>query len=252
MPAEPAGSLKTLQRAVRPYAAKLLSPVTPVAGAPSIGDQWPEKRILYDYVLGYKFSLKEAAEVSVRFPSLCCQLYESPYEAQLWGVFDSNKRLVTYGDYYPSAKKLAPGDYELRLQVRHDQVALLEKLRHMPALLHLALDKPLALGFHWSRAEALGMPTANKQPARRLLEAHSRLALYVTVPPLPDVAQPGDTLTGSYTLAKLAAEAAGAAQRPSGFAVSLVVPPAEIKDEKKDDEPEAVADPTSADALGEE
>ena len=46
-------------------------------GAPGVGDQWPQNGILYDYLLGYKFSVKDATEVSVRFPSLCCHLYES-------------------------------------------------------------------------------------------------------------------------------------------------------------------------------
>ena len=75
--AEPAGELNTIQRPIRPYTAKLLTPVSPVAGAPGVGDQWPQNGILYDYLLGYKFSVKDATEVSVRFPSLCCHLYES-------------------------------------------------------------------------------------------------------------------------------------------------------------------------------
>ena len=70
------GELTTLKRAVRPYTAKLLPPADPLEGAPGFGDQWPEKRLVYDYVLGYKFSLKEPIEASVRFPSLNCQLYD--------------------------------------------------------------------------------------------------------------------------------------------------------------------------------
>ena len=124
-PVEPAGKLTTLERAVRPHSAKLLPPVAALPGAPGFGDAWPESRVLYDYVLGYKFSLKEGVkeggvDVSVRFPSLNCQLYDSPYEAQLFAVFDCNKRLITHGDYYESKVKLAPGEYEVRLQLRHD------------------------------------------------------------------------------------------------------------------------------------
>ena len=123
-PVEPAGKLTTLERAVRPHSAKLLPPVAALPGAPTFGDAWPESRVLYDYVLGYKFSLKDGVkeggvDVSVRFPSLNCQLYDSPYEAQLFGVFDCNKRLITHGDYYESKVKLAPGEYEVRLQIRH-------------------------------------------------------------------------------------------------------------------------------------
>ena len=109
-PCEPEGSLTHLKRAVRPHVAKLLPPAPSLEGAPGVGDAWPDNLVIYDYLIGYKFSLKEALEVSVRFPSLNCHLYESPYEAQLWGIFDSNKRLVTYGDYYPEPTKLPAGE----------------------------------------------------------------------------------------------------------------------------------------------
>ena len=45
MPVEPSGELTTLQRALRPTAAKLLPPAAPVPGAPGIGDQWPDGRV---------------------------------------------------------------------------------------------------------------------------------------------------------------------------------------------------------------
>ena len=83
-PAAPSGELSRLERAVRPTAAKLVPPVAPLDGAPGFGDTWAQdKRVLYDYLLKYTFSIKEATTVDVKFPSLCCQLYESPYDAQV-------------------------------------------------------------------------------------------------------------------------------------------------------------------------
>tara|TARA_B100000795_G_scaffold260559_1_gene236564 strand:+ start:979 stop:1314 length:336 start_codon:yes stop_codon:yes gene_type:complete len=79
----------------------------PCAGGVGVGDEWPKQVRVYDYVLAYKFTLKEATDgVSVRFPSLNAQLYESPYEAQLWAIFDANKQLMRFGDYYPEPVKL--------------------------------------------------------------------------------------------------------------------------------------------------
>ena len=90
-PVEPEGTLRTLRRAVRPHAATLLPPMPPCAGGVGVGDEWPKQVRVYDYVLAYKFTLKEATDgVSVRFPSLNAQLYESPYEAQLWAWLTSN------------------------------------------------------------------------------------------------------------------------------------------------------------------
>ena len=112
---EPEGTLRTLRRAVRLHAATLLPPLPPCAGGPGVGDEWPKGLRIYDYVLAYKFSLKEGCDaLSVRFPSLNTQLYESPYEAQLWAVFDQNKQLLRFGDYYPEPVKLKAGDYEAR------------------------------------------------------------------------------------------------------------------------------------------
>ena len=163
-----------------------------------------------------KDGVKEGGVVSVRFPSLNSQLYDSPYEAQLFGVFDCNKRLITHGDYYESKVKLVPGEYEVRLQIRHDKPELLTKLRQLSMVLEISLPDPLALGFHWSRAAAMGVPPANS--GRVIIEANTRIAAYHRAV-AARVAIPGDTIKGSYTVAKNSAEGLGAASRPGGFPV---------------------------------
>ena len=75
----------------------------------------------------------------------------------------------------------------------------------------------------------------------------------MTNPKPPEIAEPGDTLTGTWTLAKLAPEVLGSSTRPSGWPVSLIVPPKEIKEKEDtpaDDEADA-SDPTSEGALDE-
>ena len=48
-------------------------------------------------------------------------------------IFDSNKRLMGCGDTKPNATQLGKGDYVIRLVLRHDSSALLEKLKvHHP------------------------------------------------------------------------------------------------------------------------
>ena len=75
----------------------------------------------------------------------------------------------------------------------------------------------------------------------------------MTNPRPPEIAEPGDTLTGTWTLAKLAPEVLGSSTRPSGWPVSLIVPPKEIKEKEDtpaDDEADA-SDPASEGALDE-
>ena len=67
-------------------------------------------------------------------------------------VFDAFKRRRVVGDFYEEPVKLAAGEYEARLQVRHDSPSFLERLKDLPAILELDLDKPVALECFWSRA----------------------------------------------------------------------------------------------------
>ena len=119
-------------------------------------------------------------------------------------------------------------------------------------VLEISLPDPLALGFHWSRAAAMGVPPSNS--GRVIVEANTRIAAYVTAPSPPELAIPGDTIKGSYTVAKNSAEGLGAASRPGGFPVSYIVPPAEAKDaakedKKDDDEKDPAAEATLAEAM---
>jgi hypothetical protein len=45
-------------------------------------------------------------------------------------VFDSNKRLLYTGDCSPEEVSLVKGDHTARVMLRHDNIALLEKLKN--------------------------------------------------------------------------------------------------------------------------
>ena len=111
--------------------------------------------------------------------------------------------------------------------MRHESPAYLERLKDVPLVLELPLATPLKLDFHWSRASCLQDPQLGTKPAaRQILEPGTRVALFVSCAAPPAVAEPGDTLVGTATYAKLSAEAVGAGKRPGGWPVTLVVPPA--------------------------
>lgn len=134
-------------------------PVTPTTYAirslPDDRDRLPEGKQIYEMVLTYGFKLSEAGDVTPRFPVLSTLLYESPYEAQFWMIFNANKRLVGFGDFRPSAQKLAKGSYTLRFQIRHDQVEMLEKLKDTEVLLEKKIAKPLNLPIFSNISDAL-------------------------------------------------------------------------------------------------
>ena len=117
----------------------------------------------------------------------------------------------------------------------------------MPCQLHITLPTPVKLSFHWTKSAALLAAPKPKPCARVIVERNTRLALYVAWPALPELAEAGDTLSGTYSVAKLGFGGTsldrGAAKRPGGWGVSLVVPPPEAKDEKKES---AADDPDEA------
>lgn len=62
--------------------------------------------------------------------SLRRYLYDSPLESQLTQVFDANKRLLYTGDAVPEEVSLVKGDHTARVMLRHDNIAMLEKLKN--------------------------------------------------------------------------------------------------------------------------
>lgn len=113
-------------------------------------------------------------------------LYESEFESQMWMLYNSCKQLMAVGDAYPSkvnkkyhyynmtyffiqfswkknnlkltsnfllqySVKLEKGDYILRLNIRHENKALLEKLQDLPATIQQRLQQPITLDVYCSQ-----------------------------------------------------------------------------------------------------
>ncbi|CAN8022247.1 unnamed protein product [Ixodes persulcatus] len=164
----------------------------------------PEGRPVYEIQLTYNFSINKAAEVTPSCPLLSELLYESEYEAQLWMIFDANKQLVASGDAYPNrySTKLEKGEYVVRLQVRHEQRPLLERLSDLPLHLSQKMASGVALDVYRGHAQAL---VGGKKFAVVTARPGSRLPVFLTPCPcdkLPKGCSPGHFLTGSVTICK--------------------------------------------------
>uniref|UniRef100_V5IDQ3 Tripeptidyl-peptidase 2 n=2 Tax=Ixodes ricinus TaxID=34613 RepID=V5IDQ3_IXORI len=167
-------------------------------------DVIPEGRPVYEMQLTYNFSINKGAEVTPSCPLLSELLYESEYEAQLWMIFDANKQLVASGDAYPNrySTKLEKGEYVVRLQVRHEQRPLLERLSDLPLHLSQKMASGLALDVYRAHAQAL---VGGKKFAGVTARPGSRLPVFLTPCPcdkLPKGCSPGHFLTGSVTICK--------------------------------------------------
>mmetsp|Transcript_33172 Transcript_33172/g.65106 ORF Transcript_33172/g.65106 Transcript_33172/m.65106 type:complete len:1415 (+) Transcript_33172:43-4287(+) len=189
-------------------------------------DGFPGNRQAYELVQTYKWSCKEKSKLTVKIPALNDVLYEACFGAQLALLFDCNKKLVGTFDAFDETVTVAKGTYTLRLQVRHDDPKLLDKVKGTPATFKTALAKPVNLDVFASAAAAIqGSPKFGTIALSK--GAHSPVYF---VPPsaksLPSSANPGDVLSGKIFYGKLSSRSPffSDGKRPSGFHLRVVVP----------------------------
>lgn len=112
-------------------------------------------------------------------------------------VFDAHKRRVLVSDIYPEHADLKKGDYMARVCLRHDNVALLEKLRDVVLVLERRLPTPVDVPLHATLPEALSGGKAFKGQA---MHRGERVKFFAGMPPwdkLPKDAAEGRVMTGT-------------------------------------------------------
>jgi tripeptidyl-peptidase-2 len=241
----PSGSLATLQRTLRPTAAKL----RPLSGE---RDRLPEERQVYELVLDYELELKDGATITPRGALSLTGEWNESYQSQIGMVFDSAKRLVDFFSGGDDGIKLDKGKYVLRFHVRRDEVETLEPLKDMPLLVEIKLDKPVGLQFAADPDEVLEGGRFGSQ----VLARDARARVWIATPDaddLPDEAKPGDELIGSLTLGDANERQEGEGHRPGGYRVVMTVPPKPEDTDKvdvaEDEEEEKSAEVELAEAL---
>src|SRR5690606_30263931 len=100
-------------------------------------------------------------------------------------------------DVWPEATQIGKGEHTLQLQLRHTDVAKLEKLKTMPMLLERPLAGTVSLG-------VFGTPNTGGggRFGSRSLEPGQRATVFIAPPSsgqIPKSAKPGDFLVGTVT-----------------------------------------------------
>jgi hypothetical protein len=130
----------------------------------------------------------------------------------------------------------------MHIQVRHDKVAQLDKLKNMFVVFETSLPKSITVAIHPSKIAAL--KNGSKFPRELLLNKGSSVPLFLATPAsklLPKQAKAGDVLLGSLNLGKpkgflaVAGDHTPGKRTPNEFPLRWVVPPALPKEKSKDD-----------------
>lgn len=183
-----------------------------------------EKRI-YQLVLTYEFKQEEAGSITPRAPSLQGVLYESAFESQLMMIFDGEKKYLGVADSWPSEVKVPKGTVTIRLQIRHDNVEMLEKLKDMAIWIERKMEKDIVLSAYVSKeAMMIGKDTMKK----RILRKGTTAAVFFAEPPpskIPSGCKCGDVLFGTANFAAGDGALPGDGKCPGGFPISFVVGP---------------------------
>lgn len=114
----PKATLDTLVIPLRPTESKLTA-LQPAA-APDAGDAaaaapaahrdlLPRGRVMHRLLLTYKLTLAEGGTVKPVLPPLAAAVYDGALEGQVYALYDSNCKRLSFGDVYPKDVTLPKG-----------------------------------------------------------------------------------------------------------------------------------------------
>ncbi|RCV07666.1 hypothetical protein SETIT_1G263600v2 [Setaria italica] len=221
---------------------KIKTPYRPVecnlSSLPTDRDRLPSGKQVIALTLTYKFKLEDSAEVKPHVPLLNNRIYDNKFESQFYRISDSNKRVYSSGDVYPSYVKLSKGEYTLQLYIRHENVQFLEKLKQLVLFIERKLDKKdfIPLSFY---SEPDGPIVGSGTFRSTILVPGEPEAFYVSPPSreqLPKNAPPGAVLVGSITYGTVSTFNKKDDQKqhaPVSYNISYSIPPSKVNDDKE-------------------
>lgn len=80
-------------------------------------------------------------------------------------LHDTNKRLIKVSDIYPDYADLKKGDYTIRLQLRHDDAVLLDKMKELPVVVERKLKEAVTVPVYATNRDAVKGSKAVKERA---------------------------------------------------------------------------------------
>ncbi|KAI5444495.1 variant 3, tripeptidyl-peptidase II Tpp2 [Lathyrus oleraceus] len=202
-------------------------------------DKLPSGKQILALTLTYKVKLEDGAQVKPHIPLLNDRIYDTKFESQFYMISDSNKRVYSSGDAYPSSSNLPKGEYNLQLYLRHDNVQVLEKMRHLVLFLEKNLEEKDVIRLNFF-SQPDGPLIGNGSFKSSILIPGIKEGLYLGPPQkekLPKNSQQGSVLVGAISYGKLSfadqEEKKNPEKHPASYQISYVVPPNKVDEDDK-------------------
>ncbi|XP_045813598.1 tripeptidyl-peptidase 2-like isoform X2 [Trifolium pratense] len=227
----PVANLKKIRVPYRPVDAK-------ISALSNDRDRLPSGKQMLALTLTYKVKLDDGAEIRPRIPFLNGRIYDTKFESQFYMISDSNKRIYSSGDAYPSSTKLPKGEYNLQLYIRHENLQILEKMKHLVLFIERNLEEKdiIRLSFF---SQPDGPLMGNGSFKSSTLIPGIKEGFYLGPPAkdkLPKNSLQGSVLVGSISYGQLSFSRQGdhknPQKHPASYRISYIVPPNKIDEDK--------------------
>jgi tripeptidyl-peptidase-2 len=242
----PSAKLTKWKTPVRPKSEGVITPL----GERDI-QPWNEKKT-YQLLLTYEFTQDEKGSFIPRAPALQEVLYEASYDSQIMLVFDGDKKYLGYSDAFPHLVTAPKGTVVIRMQVRHDDPVMLEKINDMTIWIERKMDKEISLSAYETRESLL--VNGKRTMRKRTLRKGACASVFFTEPPtskLPSTCRTGDVLMGTAYYGSGESSLPGEGKRPNGFPLSYTVGPKMDKPSSDPDVPEPKDERTAEERMKE-
>lgn len=178
---------------------------------------------IHQLIMSYEFEQKEAGSFVPRAPVLQGHLYESGFESQIMLIFDESKHYLGVADSWPDEVHAPKGKITIRMQIRHDDVKMLELLKETTIWIERKLSSDIILSAYSSHK---AMVTDGPKFKKRTLRKGTSTAVFFKEPAaskLPSECKTGDVLIGSVQYEDNPKTAPGIGHKPYGNSIRYIV-----------------------------
>ncbi|KAG5518089.1 hypothetical protein PMAC_003275 [Pneumocystis sp. 'macacae'] len=165
-------------------------------------DTLPDSKTLFEMILTYSVKVSEDTDVTFLLP-LSGSLYDSSF-CFLSALYNKNKRLLQFGEIDPKKVKLKNGEYTFKVQLIHDSISVLEKVKNISLMVIQSLtdSKEISLNIFndnitaFNREKSCNFKLKLKRGDRKKFV----ISTFIDPKDLPKDAKNGDQLVGRLYL----------------------------------------------------